>query len=35
VLLDLAPRGRDEDGFAYRMQWWRRHDEYGDGEVLA
>ena len=25
--LDRAPRGRNESGM-----WWRRHDEYGDGE---
>ena len=28
-LLDLAPRGRDEDGLAWTMEWLRRHDQYG------
>jgi predicted dithiol-disulfide oxidoreductase (DUF899 family) len=28
-ILDLAPRGRDEDGFEQRNLWWRRHDEHG------
>ena len=28
-LLDLAPRGRDEDGLPWTMAWLRRHDEYG------
>jgi len=27
-LLDLVPRGRDEDSFKYPMDWVRRHDEY-------
>ncbi len=27
-LLDLAPRGRDEDGLDWSMQWVRRHDSY-------
>jgi predicted dithiol-disulfide oxidoreductase (DUF899 family) len=26
--LDLAPKGRDEDGFSWPMTWLRRHDEY-------
>ena len=26
--LDLAPKGRDEDGLEYTMAWIRRHDEY-------
>lgn len=26
--LDLAPKGRDEDGLAYPMEWVRRHDQY-------
>lgn len=29
-LLDLAPRGRNEDGLEFRQAWWRRHDEYGN-----
>lgn len=26
--LDLAPKGRDEDGYEFTMEWARRHDEY-------
>ena len=26
--LDLVPKGRDEDGFDFTMQWVRRHDQY-------
>ncbi|MCW2397893.1 DUF899 domain-containing protein [Sphingobium sp. B2D3C] len=26
--LDLVPKGRDEDGFAFSMEWVRRHDQY-------
>jgi predicted dithiol-disulfide oxidoreductase (DUF899 family) len=26
--LDLAPKGRDEDGFSFSMEWLRRHDQY-------
>lgn len=29
--LDLVPKGRDEDGLAYTMEWIRHHDRYGDG----
>ena len=29
--LDLAPLGRNEDGFDYPQEWWRRHDEYSTG----
>jgi predicted dithiol-disulfide oxidoreductase (DUF899 family) len=32
--LDLAPRGRDEDGLAFSMAWVRHHDRYGDDYVL-
>lgn len=28
-LLDLMPRGRDEDGLPYSMSWVRHHDRYG------
>lgn len=28
--LDLAPKGRDEDGLAFTMAWVRHHDRYGD-----
>jgi predicted dithiol-disulfide oxidoreductase (DUF899 family) len=27
-LLDLVPKGRDEQGLSYPMAWVRRHDEY-------
>ena len=27
--LDLAPKGRDEDGLAFSMAWVRHHDRYG------
>ncbi|MCT7373727.1 DUF899 domain-containing protein [Chelativorans salis] len=26
--LDLVPKGRDEDGFKFSMEWLRRHDQY-------
>ena len=26
--LDLVPKGRDEDGLEFSMQWLRRHDQY-------
>ena len=29
-LLDLLPKGRDEAGLPYHMDWVRRHDEYQD-----
>jgi len=29
-LLDLVPKGRDEDGLAFTMEWLRRHDQYED-----
>jgi predicted dithiol-disulfide oxidoreductase (DUF899 family) len=32
-LLDLAPKGRDEDGLAWGMAWVRHHDRY-DGAVV-
>jgi len=28
--LDLAPKGRDEDGLSFTMGWVRHHDRYGD-----
>jgi predicted dithiol-disulfide oxidoreductase (DUF899 family) len=28
-ILDLTPRGRDEDGLEEPLLWWRRHDEHG------
>jgi predicted dithiol-disulfide oxidoreductase (DUF899 family) len=29
-LLDLTPRGRDEDNLNWSMEWLRRHDAYDD-----
>ncbi|MGA2736597.1 MAG: thioredoxin family protein [Bryobacteraceae bacterium] len=29
--LDIAPKGRDEDGLAFSMSWVRHHDRYADG----
>jgi predicted dithiol-disulfide oxidoreductase (DUF899 family) len=31
--LDLAPKGRDEDGLAHSMAWVRHHDRYDDAGV--
>lgn len=30
-LLDIAPKGRDEDGLGFSMEWLRHHDRYEDG----
>jgi predicted dithiol-disulfide oxidoreductase (DUF899 family) len=32
--LDLAPKGRDEDGLAFTMSWVRHHDRYDDAYRL-
>jgi predicted dithiol-disulfide oxidoreductase (DUF899 family) len=32
--LDLAPKGRDEDGLAFSMSWVRHHDRYAEGYVV-
>jgi predicted dithiol-disulfide oxidoreductase (DUF899 family) len=32
--LDLAPKGRDEEGFAHTMAWVRHHDKYEEGYVV-
>jgi len=29
--LDMAPKGRDEQGFKHTMAWVRHHDKYDDG----
>ena len=29
TLLDLVPKGRDEDGLSFPMAWLRHHDRYG------
>jgi predicted dithiol-disulfide oxidoreductase (DUF899 family) len=34
TLLDLVPKGRDEDHLAFSMQWVRHHDRYGTNLVL-
>jgi predicted dithiol-disulfide oxidoreductase (DUF899 family) len=31
--LDLAPKGRDEEGLAWSMAWVRHHDRYDDAPV--
>lgn len=33
-LLDIAPRGRDEDELAFTMSWVRHHDRYGEKPVV-
>jgi predicted dithiol-disulfide oxidoreductase (DUF899 family) len=30
MYLDLAPKGRDEDGLPFPSAWWRHHDKYED-----
>jgi predicted dithiol-disulfide oxidoreductase (DUF899 family) len=32
--LDLAPKGRDEDGLKFTMAWVRHHDKYADGKPV-
>ena len=32
--LDLAPKGRDEEGLEFSMAWVRHHDRYGDAYVV-
>lgn len=34
-LLDLVPKGRDEDGLSFTMAWVRHHDRYDDKPVDA
>jgi len=29
-MMDLLPKGRDEDGLGFTMAWLRRHDQYDD-----
>jgi predicted dithiol-disulfide oxidoreductase (DUF899 family) len=33
-LLDIAPKGRDEDGLAFSMAWVRHHDRYDENYKL-
>lgn len=35
TFLDLAPKGRNEDGLAYPMAWVRHHDKYAGAEAKA
>jgi len=35
ALLDLVPRGRDEDALAYGMEWVRHHDRYESAAPAA
>ena len=32
--LDVAPKGRDEDGLAFSMSWVRHHDKYNEGYAV-
>jgi predicted dithiol-disulfide oxidoreductase (DUF899 family) len=32
--LDIAPKGRGEEGLAFSMAWVRHHDKYGDGYAI-
>ena len=32
--LDMAPKGRDEDGLAFSMSWVRHHDKYNEGYAV-
>ena len=32
-ILDLVPKGRDEEGLAFSMSWVRHHDQYGPDYV--
>lgn len=34
-LLDLVPKGRDEDGLEYGMEWVRHHDRYAHAPTIA
>jgi predicted dithiol-disulfide oxidoreductase (DUF899 family) len=33
--LDMAPKGRDEEGLPWSMAWVRRHDEYDQSPAIA
>jgi predicted dithiol-disulfide oxidoreductase (DUF899 family) len=33
-LLDLVPKGRDEAGLPYSMEWLRHHDRYEDQQLI-
>jgi predicted dithiol-disulfide oxidoreductase (DUF899 family) len=34
TLLDMAPKGRDEDHLGFSMEWLRHHDRYNGGTFL-
>jgi predicted dithiol-disulfide oxidoreductase (DUF899 family) len=34
-MLDLVPKGRDEDGLEYGMEWIRHHDRYEQSADVA
>jgi predicted dithiol-disulfide oxidoreductase (DUF899 family) len=33
-ILDMTPKGRDEDGLPHPMAWVRHHDRYSDGKIV-
>ena len=33
--IDLAPKGRDEEGLPWRGAWWRHHDRYASDTIQA
>ena len=33
-LLDIVPKGRDEDSLTYGMEWVRHHDRYEDASFV-
>lgn len=35
MYLDLAPKGRDEEGLPFPSAWWRHHDKYEDKRADA
>ncbi len=32
MILDMVPKGRDEDHLGFTMEWVRHHDRYGTDE---
>ena len=34
-MLDLTPKGRDEDQLKFNMEWVRHHDRYESGPAAA
>ncbi len=35
AMLDMAPKGRDEDSLPYPMAWVKRHDQYEDAKTAG